>query len=167
MAYITIERHLKGRIDYSYVKKADVVAILVETEIAKEHNLLLTQQFRIGPFINQGLVQFLELPAGNIDPGESPEEAAERELFEETGIIPLTPMVNLGFVYSSPGCFTERTLLYYYYLVDSSEAKLKVDNVEGHEHLVNRWVPRKTLKAEHFHDAKLLSAMTLAYDIHR
>ena len=43
-------------------------------------DLLLVRQFRYAPRL-----EFLEFPAGKIDPGESPEITAQRELLEETG----------------------------------------------------------------------------------
>ncbi|MCS7099475.1 MAG: NUDIX hydrolase [Sulfolobales archaeon] len=44
----------------------------------------------------------LEIPAGRVDPGESPEEAARRELVEEVGYYP-RKLAKLGSVYMSPG----------------------------------------------------------------
>jgi len=51
--------------------------------------------------------ELIELPAGTLDPGESPLECAGRELAEETGYRAgcLRPLVTL---YSSPGIMTER-----------------------------------------------------------
>lgn len=53
----------------------------------------------------------LEVPAGTLDPGESPDQAAARELQEETGFEAgqITP-VACWFV--SPGVMTERMSLY-------------------------------------------------------
>jgi ADP-ribose pyrophosphatase len=50
--------------------------------------------------------QLLELPAGLVDPGETAEECAARELAEETGFAARTiePLVSF---YSSPGFCTE------------------------------------------------------------
>lgn len=45
-----------------------------------KHQIVFVRQFR--PAVNQFVV---ELPAGVIDPGENPKEAAMRELYEETG----------------------------------------------------------------------------------
>ncbi|MGQ3354701.1 MAG: RNA pyrophosphohydrolase [Phreatobacter sp.] len=36
-----------------------------------------------------------QMPQGGIDPGESPEEAARRELFEETGVVSATLLARL------------------------------------------------------------------------
>lgn len=48
----------------------------------------------------------LELPAGTLEPGESPEECAARELEEETGYRP-GRLAKLGEFYASPGYSTE------------------------------------------------------------
>jgi ADP-ribose pyrophosphatase len=50
--------------------------------------------------------ELLELPAGTLDPGESVEAAAHRELAEETGTVAGT-LRRLGSFYPSPGYSTE------------------------------------------------------------
>ena len=52
--------------------------------------------------------ELLELPAGGIEPGETPEEAVIRELQEEIGYKPGN-LVRLGGFYSAPG-FTDEYL---------------------------------------------------------
>lgn len=52
-----------------------------------------------------------ELPAGKIDPGESPLATATRELAEEAGVT-AADWTDLGFLHSSPGVFTEVIHLY-------------------------------------------------------
>lgn len=67
-----------GAVDtYSVREDRPSVAVVALTE---DGDVLLTRQFRPGPgrFL-------LELPGGYLDEGESPLEAAERELLEETG----------------------------------------------------------------------------------
>lgn len=49
----------------------------------------------------------LEIPAGNIDPGENPEEAALREMSEETGFLPQR-LDKLGSFYLCPGYSNEK-----------------------------------------------------------
>src|SRR3954449_11690892 len=49
----------------------------------------------------------LEVPAGTIDPGETPEQTAVRELMEETGFR-AGRMVRLRDWFVSPGVFNER-----------------------------------------------------------
>jgi ADP-ribose pyrophosphatase len=69
--------------------------------ITKKGDLILVEQWRraIGKIT-------LELPAGVIDPGESPEIAAQRELQEEIGK-KAGSLEYLGPYYSSPGVYTE------------------------------------------------------------
>jgi ADP-ribose diphosphatase len=50
----------------------------------------------------------LEVPAGKLDPGESPEACARRELGEETGL-PAGELVALGSLWPSPG-FTDELI---------------------------------------------------------
>ena len=53
----------------------------------------------------------LELPAGTLYPGESPDEGARRELVEETGYVPGRLQRILQF-YVSPGHCSEQVYLY-------------------------------------------------------
>ncbi|MCX8185068.1 MAG: NUDIX hydrolase [Sulfolobales archaeon] len=53
----------------------------------------------------------LEVPAGRVDPGESPEEAARRELVEEIGYHP-GKLVKLSSIYTSPGYSDEVLHIY-------------------------------------------------------
>jgi len=48
--------------------------------ITKDRQIILAKQFRPGP--NEVL---LEIPGGGVEKGETPEQAGERELLEETG----------------------------------------------------------------------------------
>lgn len=53
----------------------------------------------------------LEVPAGTIDPGETPEETASRELVEETGYHP-GRLEKLAEFFPSPGILAERMHLF-------------------------------------------------------
>ncbi len=104
---LTIERSLfllpdgreKERI---VVRPLDAVAML---PIDGDHCYLLCQyRFAIGRYL-------WEAPAGAIDPGERPEEAARRELIEETGL-EAARLIPRGYVYTTPGFTTERLYLF-------------------------------------------------------
>ena len=56
--------------------------------------------------------EIIEMPAGKLEEGEIPIEAAKRELLEETGYRPLE-MIHLGDSYPTPGYSTEVIHLYY------------------------------------------------------
>jgi ADP-ribose pyrophosphatase len=62
---------------YYAVESADAVTILAVT---REQRILLIDQFRPA---HDSIMR--ELPSGHIEPGERPEDAAGRELLEETG----------------------------------------------------------------------------------
>ena len=67
-----------GEINDFYIKRESVfVAALA---ITKDKKIILVKQFRPGP---QEVL--IELPGGYVDKGETPKQAAERELLEETG----------------------------------------------------------------------------------
>jgi ADP-ribose pyrophosphatase len=68
--------------------------------------ILLVKQFRLPA------EQYLwELPAGRLDPGETPLEAAKRELREETGYSAKT-WNELGSFWASPGYVAEKMTIY-------------------------------------------------------
>ena len=85
-----------------------VAAILFDAERRK---LLLVKQFRY-PTYEKGPGWILEIVAGILEPGETPEAAVRRETLEETGyeIALLEPIATF---YVSPGGSSERILLYY------------------------------------------------------
>ncbi len=93
--YFTVEeRHLSfPRFDGTpspVVKRATFVdgdAITVVPYDPRRDRLLLVEQFRMGPYVRGDLRPWmLEAVAGRIDPGETPADAARRELLEETGL---------------------------------------------------------------------------------
>lgn len=59
--------------------------------LTKDNSVVLARQFRPGPEIVMD-----ELPGGLVDKNETPEEAARRELKEETGYISDEPFEYLG-----------------------------------------------------------------------
>lgn len=67
----------------------------------EQERVCLLRQFR-----HAGGGWLWELPAGKIDPGESPATTARRELEEEAGV-GAQDWIELGYMHSSPGVFTE------------------------------------------------------------
>ena len=76
-----------------------------------------------------------EIPAGKLDPGETPLATATRELEEEAGVRAAT-WKPLGKVVSSPGVFTEVVHLYLARGLTHVAA-----NAEAHEAFEVHWVP--------------------------
>ena len=72
----------------------------------KGDKILLVKQFRYP--MKEVLY---ELPAGKLEFGENPFEAAKRELEEETGYC-ANKWTDLGYVYTSPGYSDEKLYLY-------------------------------------------------------
>lgn len=74
-----------------------------------------------------GAEALLELPAGKIDPGETPEQTAARELVEEIGRRPGT-LEHLATVYASPG-FSDETF-HLFLATDLTEDEAGADEEE-------------------------------------
>ena len=104
------------------VEHVDCVAIIA---IDADDNVLLVSQFR-KPLENE----LLEIPAGCIDPGESPVDCVCRELREETGYMPRS-VEKLGGFYSTPGYCTE--YLHLYLATDLTPSPLYAEDTESIE----------------------------------
>ena len=87
-----------------YVAHPGAVAVLA---LDDDNNIFFVRQFRY-PFGRE----ILEIPAGVLEKGEKPMDAAIRELREETGAI-CSELESLGEYYPSPGYCDEVICLYY------------------------------------------------------
>ena len=92
-----------SRVDREVVRHPGSSVVL---PITADGDLVLVRQYRyaVGEFL-------WEMPAGHIDAGELPEEAARRELVEETGYYPGRLQKLLDF-YPAPGFTDERMHLF-------------------------------------------------------
>jgi ADP-ribose pyrophosphatase len=85
--------------------------------------VLLVRQFRhaVGE-------ELLELPAGTLEPGETPDACAARELVEETGFRARSLRLLIAF-WSSPGILREKMHLYFAADLEKAEQHLDEDEV--------------------------------------
>ena len=96
------------------VEHSDAVAVV---PIDTNGNIVMVRQYRKA--VEQRL---LEVPAGGVEKGELPEEAAQRELHEETGYTAasIEPLVRF---YTSPGFCTELMHVFLARKLSSGETK--------------------------------------------
>ena len=80
---------------YYSLRMLDYVTVVALTA---QHEMILVRQYR--PAVE---VHTLELPAGHVENGETPEEAARRELTEETGFSSSSKFELLGTLFSDTG----------------------------------------------------------------
>lgn len=114
--------------DYFVVERSDVVAIIAVTSDGK---LLLNAQYKHGVGEN-----VWEVPAGIIDDGEKPEDAARRELEEETGYH-ADALEHIGTMMMSPT--NENNRLYIFIARDLYKTDKKVHH-DAREIIVNKCV---------------------------
>ena len=87
-------RDAKGKVrTWEALERVGIDGIVVMVAVTPADNVILEKQFR--PPLGRDVI---ELPAGLVDPGESMEEAAKRELIEETG----WSAKNLSFLAEGP-----------------------------------------------------------------
>lgn len=101
------------------VKHTDCVAVVV---LDDKDNVILESQYRHAA----GKV-LLEIPAGGIDEGETPEETVKRELQEEIGYLP-GKVTRLGGFYAAPGYCTE--YMHLFMASDLKESRLVAEDTD-------------------------------------
>lgn len=132
----------------------DSAAVIVTND---KQEILLVCQFR------QAAGEVIwEIPAGKLDPGETPLEAARREVMEETGCR-IDSIKKLMEFYPSPGIMTEKMNLYIAKTKHIEEAKPDTDEV-----IDSRWfscseIERMVLDGE-IKDAKSIIGILLFCD---
>jgi ADP-ribose pyrophosphatase len=104
--------------------------------------------------------EILELPAGSLDPGEDPEEAAGRELREEIGRR-ADRLTRLGAFYLAPGYATEYMTAFLAEDLHPDPLPGDVDEVLTLEKLAPGKAAEMLAGAE-FEDAKTIAALSLA-----
>jgi len=100
----------------------------------------------------------LELPAGTLDPGETPEVCAERELQEETGYRP-GRIERLGGFYTAPGFLTE--YLHVFLCTDLAESRLQGDEDTIHVERLPMVEALRRIAGGEIEDAKTSAALLL------
>ena len=100
---------LSGEIVREVFAHAPTVAVLPYDPALD--SVVMIEQFRAGPFGRGAEPWLLEIVAGFVEPGESPEAVAHREAAEEAGIT-LTELVPIASYYPSPGSSSEYLTLF-------------------------------------------------------
>ena len=118
----------------------------------KKDTMLFVKQFR--PAIGAAIV---EVPAGLMEDGETPEDSAVRELREEIGLNP-KKLAYAGEIWPTPGCCDEKT--YLFIAEDLEENALSPDDDEFIQ-IVEIPIPtvRVLYQKGRFTDAKTMSLL--------
>lgn len=145
------------QIKRAIVQHAGSAVILVMDE---KKRILLVKQFRLPA------KQYLwELPAGRLDPGETPLKAAKRELTEETGF-KAKNWKKITQFYPSPGFLAEKmTLFLATELTEGEATPMEDENIE-----MEWFAPRKVeemIKEGQIQDGKTLVGYLTWYRFHR
>jgi len=127
-------------IDRELLERGDAVAMILYDKHYDE--VLLIEQFRIGPAMRKDNAWLIEVVAGMIDEGEDKVECAIRESIEEAGYAP-SNVQYLGKTYASPGG-TSECLYMYLGFVDKDKPVAEGGGLdEEHEDIRSFWVSRE------------------------
>jgi len=111
-AYLRYEKFngvMSGMVRRISLERGDSVSVLIYN--TKTNKIILISQFRY-PSFKSGNGWLIEAIAGIIDTDETPEEAARREVQEETGL-EISALEYIATFYPSPGGSSEKIFLYY------------------------------------------------------
>jgi len=113
----------------------DWVQVIAQDE---SDNYIMVEQYRHG-----GKKIFLEFPGGVIDEGEEPEQAARREMLEETGF-KIEQLTYLGFQYPNPALQENKIHIYF---ADKCK-KIAEQSLDEHEDVAIKLISEKKLDEE-------------------
>jgi ADP-ribose pyrophosphatase len=122
--------------------------------------VLLVRQYR---YATGGWL--LEIPAGKLDRGESPETCAGREAEEEVGYRP-GKLEPLGWIWSSPGFADEKIWLFLATGLEEAKQELEHDEILHVERMSFQEAVEKAARGE-IHDAKSAVALLRAGRVYR
>jgi len=121
-------------------ERGDAVAILLYDKNYDE--VLLIEQFRMGPAARGDHAWMIEIVAGMIDEGEDKEACAIRESIEEAGYQPEN-LQHLGKYYATPGGSSESLDLYLGYVDKDKPVGQGGGVASEHEDIRMFWVSRE------------------------
>ncbi|KAH8833477.1 NUDIX hydrolase domain-like protein, partial [Flagelloscypha sp. PMI_526] len=120
-----------------------IFAIIKSKTSAFEPSTVLVEQYR--PPIDKTVIEF---PAGLVDQGESPEEAAIRELEEETGYKATSVLHSTSILASDPG-MTNANMKLITLAVDLADTlETPQQKLEAGEHIVVKVLPLAKLQEQ-------------------
>ena len=129
---------------------------VVLVPVPEPGKVILVRQYRYA--VNAFL---WELPAGSVDEGESPEEAAWRECHEEIGLIPST-IVRLSALYPTPGYCDEEMVFFRLSGLEKTDEPAAVDEDEDIDAKVfDLRDAREMVRRGEIRDMKTLAGLTL------
>jgi ADP-ribose pyrophosphatase len=148
---VTVKLPNGSTTDREIVEHPEVIAVLA---LLDDGRVVLVRQFR-----KAAEKVLLEVPAGGVEAGESPEDAVRREMIEETGYR-VGSVKKLTSFYTSPGFTTELMHLYEARGLEAGNATEETDQIE-----VVLLTPEEALKrveSDDVADAKTLLALKYA-----
>ena len=129
---------------------------VVLVPVPEPGKVILVRQYRYA--VNTFL---WELPAGSVDEGESPEQAARRECHEEIGLVPST-IVRLSAMYPTPGYCDEEMVFFRLSGLEKTDEQAEVDEDEDIETRVFELRDaREMVRRGEIQDMKTLVGLTL------
>ena len=128
--------------------------------VLDDGTVLLVRQYR---YATGGWL--LEIPAGKLDGGESPETCAGREAEEEVGYRP-SKLEPLGWIWSSPGFADEKIWLFLATGLQEAKQELEHDEILHIERIPFDEAVEKATRGE-IHDAKSAVALMRAARIYK
>ncbi len=156
LQYVTYRGQLSAPVTRLIFERGDAAAAVVH--LRDNDSLFFTEQLR-APTLEKGPGWMLEIPAGMVDSGESPEQTIIREVAEEIGYRVRSPRLISTF-YLSPGGSSERIFLYYCLVTGLDRVSAGGGLASEGEDIKTVSLPRAQVLAElesgRFNDAKTL-----------